>query len=215
MARRSEASPPLRSLILLLALIAAAVVWITASKSESPSSKAVTAKPTEDSVVKPSQAAAVAPARTTALRSTPTPTVVTRASKPSRPEAQTSEAQDEALAAIDVPLTLPTFDNGRDAFPAMTGMRAVLDPVTGKLTVPSEEQRRRMGELMKGYWPVQDDQPLVGQTFANGGEIVNLDDRYTEFVVIERGPDGKLRTRHVSGSQPPVAGTAGAAPGDR
>ena len=211
MARRAEAFSSPRNLILLLAVIVAAVVWITASKSGRASSEAVGAKPTEDVVVTPSQAAAVT------QEPTPTPTVVARASEPSAPEAESSEGQDEALAweAIDVPLTLPTFESGPDAFPAMVGIRAVRDPVTGKLTVPSEEERRRMAEQMKGLWTPSDDTPLVSQTFPNGGQIVTLDERYTEFVVIERGPDGKLRTRCVSGSQPPVAGTAGAAPGDR
>jgi len=205
MARRPVAFPTWLKL-LSVAVTLASVAWIAASRSEIP-----TTTPTalRRAAVPPAEEIAVA--APLGARSS-VPRIADAAPRSKAPRGQTNEP---VVDMMNVPPVLHTFETGPAPYRAMAGMRAALDPATGRLIAPSAEQTRRMSELMWGYGPVDEDQPLVGQRLADGTELADLDQRFMEFVVVEIGPDGKLRKRCVTGPQPSVVGTAGATPGDR
>lgn len=75
--------------------------------------------------------------------------------------------------------------------PGVAGMKAYIDPVTGKLTRPTVDDTRP-AETLAGTRVIADDTPIPIIQLANGAEMARLDDRYQEFEMARVGPDGKL-----------------------
>ena len=72
------------------------------------------------------------------------------------------------------------------------GLRAYVDPVTGKLTRPTVDDTKPAPAAAR-VMPSDDatrDVPVV--RLANGTEMAQLDERFHEFEVVRIGPDGKL-----------------------
>jgi hypothetical protein len=76
--------------------------------------------------------------------------------------------------------------------PVASGVRAVIDPVTGRLTRPTVDDAHP-GEVKAQVVTTPDDRPDVAvEKNPKGGEMARLDDRYQEYEVAKVGPDGKL-----------------------
>lgn len=97
------------------------------------------------------------------------------------------------------------------------GLRAVIDPVTGRLTRPTVDDAHP-GEARAQVVAAPDDRPQVDvpvEKNPNGGDMARLDERYHEYEVARIGPDGKLVRDCVHGPAGVAAfrqGTAKPAP---
>jgi hypothetical protein len=84
----------------------------------------------------------------------------------------------------------------------VSGLKAYIDPATGRLIRPSVDDTRPV-ESRAGAVVVPEDRPAVDvpvEKLANGAEMAHLDERYHEFEVARIGPDGKLVRECVQGS---------------
>ncbi len=101
-----------------------------------------------------------------------------------------------ALPAPETPETCPAID--RPAAAPSLGIRAFIDPATGKLRPPTAEERRLASAARE----------RAGQTrevvLPDGTRIVELDDAFLMSVVATKRPDGTFRYRCVT--QQPAAG---------
>lgn len=85
------------------------------------------------------------------------------------------------------------------------GMRAVIDPATGRLTRPTVDDANpgaipAAPEAVARVTPDEDASrgiPVV--RLANGTEMARLDDRFQEFEIVKVGKDGKLIRACVQG----------------
>lgn len=80
------------------------------------------------------------------------------------------------------------------------GLRAYIDPVTGKLTRPTVDDTKPAPAASRVVAPTDDasrDVPVV--RLANGAEMAQLDERFQEFEVVRIGADGKLVRSCVQG----------------
>ena len=93
--------------------------------------------------------------------------------------------------------------------PALTapGVRAFVDPATGKRRAPTVAELRQIAEqrLQTRRAKVA---ALVVETHAGGMKSVDLGDAFLMDVVLEKGPDGAARVHCVPGSGQPPAGSA-------
>jgi hypothetical protein len=81
------------------------------------------------------------------------------------------------------------------------GMRAVIDPVTGRLTRPTVDDANPAAAQATGR-VAPDEDPSRGIAvvrLANGTEMARLDDRFQEFEVAKVGANGKLIRACVQG----------------
>jgi len=104
-----------------------------------------------------------------------------------------------AVAAAPDPRTAPSPpESAVDAAPhrlGTSGVRVFRDPVTGELTSnPTAEQRRRFSIAartgLERSWS-----GLEPFALDRGGRGVNLQGRFHSALVVEVGPDGRLRAR--------------------
>jgi hypothetical protein len=82
-----------------------------------------------------------------------------------------------------------------------SGLRAVIDPVTGRLTRPTVSDANP-GQAQAGIVAAPDDRPTADVPFEKnpqGGDVAKLDERYHEFEVAKIGVDGKLVRECVQG----------------
>jgi len=82
-----------------------------------------------------------------------------------------------------------------------SGMKAAIDPATGRLVRPTAEQVQAL-DAQAGVRRAADDDPSRGIPvirLANGAEIAHLDERFQEFEVARIGADGKLVRSCVQG----------------
>jgi len=82
-----------------------------------------------------------------------------------------------------------------------SGMKAAIDPATGRLVRPTAEQIQAL-DAQAGVRRAADDDPARGIPvirLANGAEIAHLDERFQEFEVARIGADGKLVRSCVQG----------------
>ena len=82
-----------------------------------------------------------------------------------------------------------------------SGMKAAIDPATGRLVRPTAEQIQAL-DAQAGMLRAADDDPSRGipvTRLANGAEIAYLDQRFQEFEVARVGADGKLIRSCVQG----------------
>lgn len=85
------------------------------------------------------------------------------------------------------------------------GMRAVIDPVTGRLTRPTVDDAKpgavpAAPEAAARVTPDEDaSRGIAVVRLANGTEMARLDDRFQEFEVVKVGKDGKLIRACVQG----------------
>ena len=82
-----------------------------------------------------------------------------------------------------------------------SGMKAAIDPATGRLVRPTAEQVQAL-DAQAGVRRAADDDPARGIPvirLANGAEIAHLDERFQEFEVARIGADGKLVRSCVQG----------------
>jgi hypothetical protein len=87
--------------------------------------------------------------------------------------------------------------------PVAPGMRAVIDPVTGRLTRPTVDDAnptQAPGQAAAKVTPDEDaTRGIAVIRLANGTEMARLDDRFQEFEVVKVGADGKLIRACVQG----------------
>jgi hypothetical protein len=101
-----------------------------------------------------------------------------------------------------------------------SGLRAYIDPATGRLIRPSVDDTRP-AESRAGVAVAPDDRPAADvpvQKLANGADMATLDERYHEFDVARIGADGKLVRECVQGPAAAAAAQKGpvkAAPAKR
>lgn len=111
-------------------------------------------------------------------------------------------------AAEPAPRVCPPDASDVDA-PALTapGVRAFVDPATGKRRAPTVAELRRIAEqrLQTRRAKVS---ALVVETHAGGMKSVDLGDAFLMDVVVEKAPDGEARMHCVPGSGQPPAGSA-------
>lgn len=93
----------------------------------------------------------------------------------------------------------PARVSARPPAPGVAGLKAYIDPVTGKLTRPTVDDTRPL-ESLSGSRVMADDTPIPVVQLANGTEMSRLDDRYQEFAVVRVGPDGRLVRDCVRGN---------------
>ncbi len=107
-------------------------------------------------------------------------------------------------AAEPAPPFCPPVDAPALAAP---GVRAFTDPVTGKRRAPTAAELRQIAEerLQTRRAKIS---ALVVETHSGGMKSVDLGDAFLMEVVLEKGPDGKSRTRCA-----PASGRAAAASG--
>jgi hypothetical protein len=82
-----------------------------------------------------------------------------------------------------------------------SGMKAAIDPTTGRLVRPTAEQIQAL-DAQAGVQRATDDDPSRGIPvirLANGAELAQLDGRFQEFEVARVGADGKLVRSCVQG----------------
>ena len=82
-----------------------------------------------------------------------------------------------------------------------SGMKAAIDPATGRLVRPTAEQVQAL-DAQAGVRRAIDDDPSRGIAIvrlANGTEVAQLDERFHEFEVARIGADGKLVRTCVQG----------------
>ena len=80
------------------------------------------------------------------------------------------------------------------------GMRAYVDPATGRLTGHPAVDDTQPAPAAARVTPTDDvsrDVPIV--RLANGTEMAKLDERFQEYEVVRIGPDGKLVRSCVQG----------------
>jgi hypothetical protein len=81
--------------------------------------------------------------------------------------------------------------------PAAGGMVAAIDPETGKLGLPNQEQMRRLSESEQARLS-HSSIGLVEVHHPDGSVSVDVGDRFQEFETVRIGPDGKKTFRCVS-----------------
>ena len=95
-----------------------------------------------------------------------------------------------------------TTPKKKTAVTRQQGMRAYVDPVTGKLTRPVVDDTKPAPAASR-VLPTDDVTRVVPIIrLANGAEMAQLDERFQEFEVVRIGADGKLVRTCVQG---PVA----------
>jgi hypothetical protein len=85
--------------------------------------------------------------------------------------------------------------------PFASGMKAAIDPATGRLVRPTAEQVQAL-DAQAGVRRAPDDDPSRGIAvvrLANGAEIAHLDERFQEYEVARIGADGKIQRACVQG----------------
>jgi hypothetical protein len=95
-----------------------------------------------------------------------------------------------------------TTTKKKTALTRQQGMRAYIDPVTGRLTRPVVDDTKPAPAASR-VTPTDDvtrEVPVV--RLANGAEMAQLDERFQEFEVVRIGADGRLVRTCVQG---PVA----------
>ena len=92
----------------------------------------------------------------------------------------------ETCPAIDVP-----------AVPA-PGVRAFVDPATGKLRPPTAEEKFRLAAAVRN----RSERIYEVVVRPDGTRVVELDDAFSMSVVATRRPDGTLQYRCVTGRPP-------------
>src|SRR5258705_1176271 len=89
--------------------------------------------------------------------------------------------------------------------PVHAGMRAVIDPVTGRLTRPAVDDAnpsaaQAPGQAASRVTPDEDaSRGIAVIRLANGTEMARLDERFQEFEVAKVGANGKLIRACVQG----------------
>ncbi len=84
------------------------------------------------------------------------------------------------------------------------GMKAAIDPATGRLVRPTAEQVQALDAQSGIHQAAPDDDPARGITterLANGATLARLDERFQEYEVARIGPDGKLVRDCVHGPE--------------
>jgi hypothetical protein len=92
-----------------------------------------------------------------------------------------------------------------------SGMKAAIDPATGRLVRPTAEQVQAL-DAQAGVRRAADDDPSRGIAIvrlANGTEVAQLDERFHEFEVARIGADGKLVRACVQGPDAAAKARAG------
>ena len=90
------------------------------------------------------------------------------------------------------------------ARPGTAGMKAAIDPATGKLVRPTAEQVQALDAQSAVVRAAADDDPSRGIPVlrqADGSEIAHLDERFHDYEVARIGPDGKLVKECVHGPE--------------
>ena len=103
--------------------------------------------------------------------------------------------------AVRKPGTTARSANASGTFVHTSGMKAAIDPATGRLVRPTAEQVREL-DAQAGVRRAADDDPSRGIPvirLANGAELAQLDERFQEFEVARIGADGKLVRACVQG----------------
>jgi hypothetical protein len=107
-----------------------------------------------------------------------------------------------ALPGPGAPPACPAIDPpAAPAAPAAPGVRAFIDPATGKLRPPSAEQKRRIASAVRDR---------ASRTYEvvvrpDGSRVVELDDTFSMSVVATTGADGAVQYRCI---HRPAASTA-------
>lgn len=86
----------------------------------------------------------------------------------------------------------------------ISGMKAAVDPSTGRLVRPTAEQVQALDAQSGIRQAAPDDDPARGITMerlANGATLARLDERFQEYEVARIGPDGKLVRDCVHGPE--------------
>jgi hypothetical protein len=86
--------------------------------------------------------------------------------------------------------------------PGSAGMRAFIDPVTGRLTRPTVDDAHPV-EAQALVRPAPEDDPTRGLSevpLAGGGAMVRLDERFQEYELAKVGSDGKVTRDCVHGT---------------
>ena len=108
-----------------------------------------------------------------------------------------------AYAAEPAPRVCPHIDAPA---PAAPGVRAFIDPATGKRRAPTAAELRQIAEqrLQTRRAKIS---TLVVETHAGGMKSVDLGDAFLMEVTLEKGADGNARTHCVPGAAQPPAGS--------
>lgn len=104
-----------------------------------------------------------------------------------------------ALPGPEAPPACPAIDPPASA--AAAGVRAFIDPVTGKLRPPTAAEKRQLVSAVRDR---------ASRTYEvvvrpDGSRVVELDDTFSMSVVATKGPDGALRYRCVNRRAAPAA----------
>ncbi len=84
---------------------------------------------------------------------------------------------------------------------APAGVRAFIDPATGKLRPPRTEEKRQLVSTARG----RSSRTYEVVVRPDGTRLVQLDDAFSMSVVATTGPDGALRYRCVTRRTAPPA----------
>jgi len=103
-----------------------------------------------------------------------------------------------AVPGPEAPPACPAIDS--PAAPA-AGVRAFIDPATGKLRPPSAEEKRQLVSTARG----RSSRTYEVVVRPDGTRLVELDDAFSMSVVATTGPDGALRYRCVTRRTAPPA----------
>lgn len=87
----------------------------------------------------------------------------------------------------------PAIDGAEGLLPVGAGLRAFIDPSTGRLREPTDEE---MAAIAASSRFAQNDssEGLVVERRKDGTKIVNLQGRFMHAVQVSRAPDGTLTT---------------------
>jgi hypothetical protein len=84
----------------------------------------------------------------------------------------------------------------------MAGMVVGIDPETGKLGMPTPEQRQRLLEQDQARAASSHSaEGLVEEHRPDGTVLIDLQGRFQEFATVRVGPDGKLIYQCVEGEK--------------
>jgi hypothetical protein len=105
-------------------------------------------------------------------------------------------AEPRASARRRVAATVPVADTPATPPPAAAGMVVAIDPETGQLGMPTSEQLLELSPLEMNA-ASRSSEGLHEIALPGGGFAIDLQGRFQEFVIVETGPDGRLRQRCV------------------
>lgn len=81
--------------------------------------------------------------------------------------------------------------------PAMTSVRAVIDPETGRLRVPTREERQEWAESLKPFLS-RSNKDLKMVVLDSGAEVIDLEGRFMSMTVAGVRPDGTFATECIT-----------------